>query len=282
MPPRFVSILILIGWALSFSALLIRDVVPQWVTIDPPDMTDIGSDLQEGPRLGAWMILKPDPDGDLRSIGTAQTRSERLENGSYLMESRVEFDSALLLQGTPLAIGQDLQIRVDSRFEINDQGNLDQFTADVQAGEIEQDLLQLKGRVDGKELLIKTNGLVESLRRTFRFPYQSRGIVQNSLGPIDVMPSLQVGQRWATQVVNPLTGSAQEAQVEVVDQSLISWGESQVMAYRVVSRMQPFSMTVWVRVRDGLVLRQEIPTPLVKLTLERLADDPNLMRSVGP
>ena len=39
----------------------------------------------------------------------------------------------------------------------------------------------------------------------------------------------------------------------------------------VVHHMTPFAARTWVR-PDGLVLRQEVPFPFVKLVLERLAD----------
>jgi len=51
----------------------------------------------------------------------------------------------------------------------------------------------------------------------------------------------------------------------------IQWDNNLVTTLEVVSHLAPISARTWVR-RDGLVLRQEVPFPFVKLILERLAD----------
>ena len=44
------------------------------------------------------------------------------------------------------------------------------------------------------------------MNQTRTIPYEPRSLVQNALGPFDRLPGLQVGQRWESRVVNPLTG----------------------------------------------------------------------------
>jgi hypothetical protein len=96
-------------------------------------------------------------------------------------------------------------------------------------------------------------------------------MIQNAMGPIDRLPGLQVGQRWETRVVSPLTGRVERVNVEVVGKRSILWDNNPEPTLEVVTHFSPISARTWVR-RDGLVLRQEIPFPFVKLILERLPD----------
>jgi len=88
---------------------------------------------------------------------------------------------------------------------------------------------------------------------------------------------LQVGQRWETRVVSPLTGRVETVRVEVRRRTVIHWDKSPVQTLEVEHHVQPLSARTWVKADDGLVLRQEVPFPLVKLILERLPD-----RSAAP
>ena len=124
---------------------------------------------------------------------------------------------------------------------------------------------------DGKVWLDRGGGM----EWTQRFPYQPRGMVQNTFGPLDRLPGLQVGQRWESQVISPLTGKMESGIVEVVDKQVIAWGKDNnpVSTLVVVSRMGTHSARTWVRPADGLVLQQEIPFPMRKLVLVRQPDD---------
>ncbi len=135
------------------------------------------------------------------------------------------------------------------------------------------DLLTLDGVVKGRNLELKAKSPIPLplLNWTKSFPYEPRGLIQNSIGPIDRLPGLQVGQRWVTRVVNPLTGRVEEVKVEVTGKHAIQWDNNVVTTLEVVQHLTPISARTWVR-RDGLVLRQEVPFPFVKLVLERLPD----------
>jgi hypothetical protein len=107
---------------------------------------------------------------------------------------------------------------------------------------------------------------------TKSIPYESRGMIQNSIGPIDRLPGLQVGQRWSTRVVNPLTGLVEVVKVEVTGKHSIQWDNALVPTLEVVQHLPGISARTWVR-KDGLVLRQELPVSIFKhLILERLPD----------
>jgi hypothetical protein len=122
-------------------------------------------------------------------------------------------------------------------------------------------------------LTIVTKGSlpIPILNQTLTFEYEPRSLVQNALGPFDRLPGLQVGQRWETRMISPLTGRVETVRVEVPRRTVIHWDKNQETTLEVVHHMTPLSARTWVR-PDGVVLRQEVPFPFVKLVLERLPD----------
>src|SRR5437763_462000 len=77
------------------------------------------------------------------------------------------------------------------------------------------------------------------LNWTKRLPYEPRGMIQNGMGPIDRLPGLQVGQRWETQVVSPLTGRVERVNVEVAGKRVIQWDNNVVTTLEVVTHFAP-------------------------------------------
>jgi hypothetical protein len=75
-------------------------------------------------------------------------------------------------------------------------------------------------------------------------------------------------------VVNPFTGQVDRARVEVARRTLIHWNGNLVPTFEVVQHLTPLSMRTWVTI-EGLVLRQEVPFPFVRLVLERRQDEPS-------
>ena len=280
MPHRLVCLAILIFWTIAAGALFTRDVLPTILLGPPPDLRTIAeADAEEGPVR--WAILASDDDrANLRSVGQITTESRRKRDGWVRFVSNAWLDTGELLRGTPLTTSDTERIGVISSAEIDNTGNLQNFRVGVKLDEIGGgEVLSLEGRVKKGQLEIVTQGPMRFLGGTYSLPYRPRQIVQNSLGPLDRMPGLQVGQTWESQVVSPLFGTIQSCRVEVVGTEHISWGGTPVLTNKVVTTMKPFSAATWVR-PDGLVLRQEIPFPhRIKLILERQADDPIEMGS---
>ena len=106
------------------------------------------------------------------------------------------------------------------------------------------------------------------LNQNMTFDYEPRSVVHDVLGPLDKLPGLHVGQRWESRMVNPFSGQVEAVRVEVARRGLIHWEGNPVTCFEVVHRTSPFSMKTWVRT-DGVILRQEIPFPFVRLVLER-------------
>jgi len=273
MPPRLVSLGILLYWVVAASSLIRRDVLPGMGFVGPPDLRTIAraEDNAEPSRWSVEVIDNPLSPELRRAVGTATTQSTRDAKGWVIMTSRVEFSAGGLLKGTPLPSQSDERLEILSTYRVDPSGNLRWFQASVRTASDPEELVQVVGTLkkEGMELVSSSRLPIFNQKRTI--PYQPRGLVQNALGPFDRLPNLQVGQRWETQVISPITGRVDTVRVEVTRRSVIQWNNNPVPTLEVVHHMTPLSSRTWVR-PDGFVLRQEVPFPFVKLVLERLPD----------
>jgi hypothetical protein len=275
MPHRLVSVAILVGWAVASGLLFSRDVLPDLMIGSPPDLRTVAL-ADEGAKPTRWAILVADDPGglQLRAVGQAKTLTERKSDGWVRMTSFAWFDAGELVKGTPISVVQNDRLEVRAMFDVDASGNLEEFLASVRLAGSHEDLLRLAGRVQGNRLEVQSQAVGQSpiLNWTRTFPYQPRGLVQNALGPMERMPGLQVGQRWESKVISPITGQVQKVAVEVAGRRLITWDGNPVWTLEVVTHMLPWTARTWVR-RDGLVLRQEVPFPLARLYLERQGEN---------
>jgi hypothetical protein len=275
MPPRLVCVAILLFWVVAASSLIRRDVLPELRFAGPPDLLSIARAVRtSGPSR--WSVLVIDDPGHpdvRRSVGEAVTESVRQPDGGVLMSSRVRFDSGGLLRGTVFAPrGQlELVMVIASTCQIDRTGNLRAFSASVRPEPDPQEVLRVEGRLNarGDALEVVARGPLPMMNQTRTIPYQERSLVQNAMEPFDYLPGLQVGQRWESRSVNPLNGRIEPIKVEVTRKTVIHWDNHPVTTWEVVQHIAAMmDARTWVRI-DGLVLRQEVPFPLVKLVLER-------------
>jgi hypothetical protein len=283
MPSRLACLAILLYWAVAASSLIQRDILPELRFVRPPDLRSIaraGGD--KGPTRWSVQVADPRSGNDgRRTVGEAVTESVHTADGWVRMNSSVKLDSGSLLRGTTLAASADVEMVIESTCTIDASGNLSAFRATVETpGDLEP-VLKVEGRVKGQGIEVTTHGPLPILNQSRTIPYQPRSLVQNALDPFDRLPGLQVGQHWETRVVNPLNGQVQAVRVEVARKTVIVWDKSTVPVLEVVQHMAPFSARTWVG-SDGLVLRQEVPFPFVKLVLERQADRASNESAEGP
>ena len=102
--------------------------------------------------------------------------------------------------------------------------------------------------------------------------YEPRSVVHDMLGPLDRLPGLHVGQRWEIagdqSVHRPGRQRAGRGGAKGLDQL----GRQPGAAHsRSCSTWVRSTMRTWVR-PDGVILRQEVPFPFVRLVLERRPD----------
>jgi hypothetical protein len=273
MPPRLVCVAILLYWAVAASALIQRDVLPELTFVRPPDLRTIAhAEENGGPvRWSVEVIDNPLSPENRRSVGQALTESRRRPDGCVEITSSVSFDAGGLLKGTPLGSRPDENVEVTSHYQIDPSGNLRSFLARVTTPGDSDDWLRVEGTLKNRAMEIVARGKLPILNQTRTLPYPARGLVQNALGPFDRLPNLQVGQRWETQMVSPLTGRVDMVRVDVTKKCVIHWDRSPVTVFEVVYHFNPLFAKTWVR-PDGLILRQEVPFPFVKLILERLPE----------
>jgi hypothetical protein len=283
MPSRLACLAILLYWAVAASSLIERDLLPELRFVQPPDLRAVArAGGQDGPT--DWIVQVVDrasePEGR-RTVGEAITQSVRSADGWVRMTSRVKFDSGGLLKGTALPARANVEMAIESTCTIDPSGNLHSFRAAVLSSDDPDAVLKVDGRLKGQTIEVTTHGPLPILNQTRSIPYQPRSMVQNALDPFDRLPGLQVGQHWETRVVNPLNGLVQAVRVEVERKTVIHWDKKPVTVLEVVQHMSPFSARTWVR-PDGLVLRQEVPFPFVKLVLERQPDGASAGSAEGP
>jgi len=275
MPPRLVSIAILIYWSVAVLFLIKRDVLPEMTLGQPPDLRTITrAEADAVPARWAVQVIDDPLQPDTRrTVGQAVTEALRRSDGWVVMSSRVWFDSAGLLKGTKFANKVDnVRLEVDSTYLVDASGNLQSFRATVMSpSDPGEETLKVEGRLKNHAIEVITRGPLPIMNQTRMIPYEPRGVVQNTLGPVDRLPGLRVGQRWDVPVVSPFTLQTEIARVEVTRLVMIHWDKNPVTVREVVQHVGPLTARTWVRA-DGLVLRQEVPFPFVKLVLERLPD----------
>lgn len=278
MPSRLTCIAILLFWLYAMVGLVTRDLLPELTMGSPPDLRTIAAAGEDsGPaRWIIQVVENPNAADGRRPVGQATTESKRGPDGGVVMTSKVVFDSARMLSGLVRGGGSasllnDEQIVFESTYHVDPSGNLRSFDAQVQVAGQPNDLWKIKGVLNNHAIEVESRGPIILLNKKLSFAYQPRGVVQSQFGPLDRLPGLQVGQRWEEHVANMFTNQVETVRASVERKTSIYWSENPVETLEVVHRSKTASARTWVR-PDGLVLRQEVALPLLRLVLERLPD----------
>ncbi len=276
MPSRLVSLLILVYWLVAAFWLLKSDVLPDLTQGYPPDLRGIAfASTPDRPVRWSIQILDAAKAEDPTIVGEAITSSRRESDGWFQMSSRVELEADKLLKRTILAAGNRdrLPVRIVSTYQVDPSGNLQKFDLKVESRDLGEQLLHVFGKLRKDMMEIASEGPLPILNRKFApFKYQPRSVVSDMLGPIDRLPGLHLGQRWEMQVVNPFSGQVEHVRVEVTRRTTIPWAGKPETTYEVEQNVSGMKMRTWVRT-DGVILRQEVPFPFLRLMLERRPDD---------
>lgn len=272
MPARWATVAIPIFWLFMTGWLIQRDLLPRL------GFGAINYETVLANRAVAesahWIIKLDD-----RTVGSLLTIVEPQEDGSCELVARGNLTGVIPPDPTPtyrssstdtfdrLAL-PDLQIR--SRFLISSTGRLQRFSVTLAIHGLHKDL-QVIGSVDGEELHLTASG-IPVLEGESRIPIDPQAIVLDQFGPINRIPGLKIGKQWITRTVNPLaafltkttwfggTGSALAViQHSVVGTEIHEWNGKFWPCYVVEHEHAHTKGKSWVRVSDGLVLRQEAP-----------------------
>ena len=269
MPPRLVSLAILVYWCIAAFCLLSWEVLPELTLGYPPDLHAIAAAGESGKPVSWSIQIIDDPKTPdvRRTVGSAVTASKKLPDGWFELTSSVNFDAEAVLKETAMATRASVRLELGSIYRVDPAGNLRSFDMKVSPVDSNEALFAVHGRLHAGIMEIVSKGPVPLLNQKFSFAYEPRSVVHDALGPMDRLPGLHIGQRWDTRVVNPFTGQVEVVRVEVVRRDLIHWNGEPVSAFEVVHRSGPLTVRTWVR-SDGVILRQELPLPLVRLVLE--------------
>jgi hypothetical protein len=273
MPSRLVSLAILVYWCIAAFCLLNWEVLPELSLGYPPDLRAIAA-AGDSSKPVVWDIQVMDNPGSpdaTRSVGEAITSSKRLNDGWFELGSEVSLDAGGVLRNTPLGTKGKVRLELSSIYRVDPSGNLRSFDMRVKQHESSESLFTVKGRLKDGVMEVVSEGPVQLLNQKFRFAYEPRSVVHDALGPLDRLPGLHLGQRWDTRVVNPFSGQVERVRVEVQRRTLIHWNGEPVSAFEVVQHAGSMTARTWVR-SDGVILRQEVPFPIVRLVLDRRPD----------
>jgi hypothetical protein len=272
MPSRLVSLGILIYWSIAAFLLLTWDVIPELSLGYAPDLRAItvAGDPSKPVRWSIQIVDDPRHPEVHRTVGESVTASSRRPDGWFELTSHVELDAGGVLKGTPFGTRSSSRIEVESLYLVDPSGNLNSFDLDISSRGFVNEI-KVRGKLSGRKMEIVSRGPLPVLNQNLSFDYEPRSVVQDVLGPMDKLPGLHVGQRWETRVINPFTGQFEPVRVEVTRRGLIHWEGNPVTCFEVVHRTSPLTTKTWVRT-DGVILRQEIPFPFVRLVLERRAE----------
>lgn len=273
MPSRFASLGILVYWSVAAFCLLTWEILPELSLGYPPDFRIIAMAGESAPpaRWSVDVIDDPQTPEIRRSVGEAVTRSQRLPDGWFELHGRMIVNAGELLKQSPAGVRGGTRVELTSEYRVDPSGNLKSFDVTVASQETMDPLFQVKGRLRQGMMEVVAQGPLPILNQKLSFPYDARGMVHDSLAPLDRLPGLHLGQRWETRVVNPFTGQVQQVRVEVRRRTLVHWNGEPVDVLEVVHQAGPITARSWVR-SDGVILRQEVPLPIVRLVLERLPD----------
>jgi hypothetical protein len=242
----------------------------------PPDLRAIAAagDTSRPVRWNIEIVEDPRSPDVRKSIGEAETSSHRQPDGWFKLTSSAEFDAGGLLNATPFRFRSrgSVRIQMSSIYHVDPSGNLRAFDMKVGPRDMPDSLFKIKGRLKNGNMEVESSGPIEMLNQHTTFAYEERSVLHDSLGPMDRLPGLHLGQRWDMRVVNPLTGKVEQVRVEVQRRTLIHWNGEPVSTFEVVQHAGPVTSKTWVRT-DGTILRQEVPFPFVKLVLDRRPDE---------
>jgi hypothetical protein len=276
MPPRLVSVAILIYWSVAAFWLLTWEILPELSLGYPPDLRSIAA-VGDDSKPVKWSIdVIEDPQKHpetRRSVGQAITSTKRTADLGVDLTSHVTFDAGELIKSIPFANKPDVRLNVDSLYKVDPKGSLKKFEIIVSVAGTNERQFQVTGEVEDKVMEVTARGIVPILNRSMKFPYEEHGVVYDALRPFDRLPGLHVGQRWETRMINPFTGAVETVRVEVLRRHIIDWNGEAVSAFEVAQHAGTVTAKTWVRL-DGMILRQEVPLPFFKMILERMPDEP--------
>lgn len=270
MPSRPMITLILLFWLGAVSWYVLREVAPRWgVERAPPFHIDLTDE-----------VGRPSIDWDVFSkgkrIGDLMTKVRRLDAD--------RFELSGLFRSTQLQfLGVEIR-KVDVIYQVTPEGKLLEARMNLKVrARLDLDL-SMHGKVeDGMlkpEFSIGDQVIPAPMIEGFRLP--PGGSILNTMLPLNRIPGLSEGRRWAVPILDPvgevknwLGGDVAIAEVHAeVTTDTLRWNGVDVACFKIEYR-EPgrwrLKASTWVRRGDGLVLQQEANHEQFDLVMVRKA-----------
>jgi hypothetical protein len=272
MPPRIITVGIIVFW-LAMTALLIqREVVPMMLAeASPnfqPDLTD-----EIGSPLVGWTIFR---DGE--RVGSGTSRVTANNDATFELRSAFHFDK--------FSVGLAHLRTMENMYRVNPEGKLLAFSTTVSGNLGHKPGFgppDFTGSVEGEvvnDTIEPRVALLGFEHKLDKIHLRQEGSIVNPMHLVNRLRGLRPGMTWKVKRVDALDavltqfGVAKSKRVPdliaTVKADKLNWDRKE-FACNVIEYHEPgkeVNASTWVRRIDGLVLRQEA-TFGFKLTLER-------------
>ena len=295
MGSRAFNTAVVLMWLAAMSWLVKEKVLPPLQVGTPPNYKAILKESDQPPVC--WAIRWNDqPVGFAASIVVTRKDNMR-EIHSRVFFSQLPIDQmapgwlAALVRPLLSGVGT-LDMDAQSRLEIDPLDHLAGFESKVRLATI-KDAIRINGTVEGTQLKLAVQSGDVSFRREMFLPPDA--LVGDELSPQAQLPGLSKGQTWTMPVYSPFrppNSPLEILQASVDRDDTITWDGKSHHTWLVVYRNDKGSALtspreprgrLWVRSRDGMVIKQEINVFNSRLHFLRLSpgDGAKLIDSLG-
>ncbi|HXG09424.1 MAG TPA: hypothetical protein VNK04_06515 [Gemmataceae bacterium] len=297
MPPRPVTLAIVVFWLASTGWLFVRDL---WPVLRPGQRPPFTIDLTreaEGRKSGThWVMYR---NGERVGIANATTQYDR-RDGNYTLVTQINFEKFKHAVTLPL-LGQRVEFdfrRLKSTYHVTAEGELIGMKADLDMAfridNLEEALLtvQVVGEVADGFLTphwsiqtpqgLEPDFLLDQLARGWDsepIDVRGHGNMLNPMHPWNRLLNVREGQTWHMTLFDPLQtslggflgkGGVRRLEAGVLEGTQeLYWDGKNVPCLVIKYKGDKLEAQTWVRQSDGLVLRQEAERPGERLALER-------------
>jgi hypothetical protein len=267
MPSRVLILVIVIFWLATTGWFVSREVAPRWRSGDaPPYVIELADEALRNAPKTRWRLLRNGKD-----VGQVLTSMQYVDAGNAFDlkadAERIELGHIGPISVTArkltnvLRVNRDGELRgLQTRVELEVLGAVVRVdvAAEVKAGMIHRSC--------------KLTSPAGEINPTLEPVAYRRGSVLNTMHPVNRVTGIRPGQQWRVPLFDPLSDALKSAVPTGSPEAAVQFLNAEVLAQpqelEWEKAMQPcfvitysggddFSGRTWVRVADGLVLRQE-------------------------
>lgn len=256
---RLFNIAVAVMWLAAMSALFMRDIWPSWSAQDSPPLKkeSLAGLRSTDEQYGLYKITA---NGQTTRIGTAWNTLSPTADGCSLR-------GTVLVEGLPLVP----RVRVETETVFDAEGGLDSFWLRVFG--VPQTKIFVRGERHGIYFPCEIH--LGPLHRDANLEISASRLIGDTFRPFSFLPTLEVGQSWRMQIVDPLAAvigrrmQFKSIVARVTGMEKLTIGGEQVECF--VVQTSPQTVKAWVN-RQGRVLMQEVAWP--GLGNLRVCDEP--------